>query len=128
MKIIRGSELEYRPAGHENPLTPGVWKKVLFAKTAIQAGNIQMINWSRLPAGSQFAAHYHEDMQEIFVMIEGTSELKVDGQMYVLSPGDAAAIEPREVHQMCNRTDQDVMFLAMGIASGEGGQSVVVGN
>ena len=120
--------MDYRPAGHENPLAPGVWKKVLFAKSAIQAGTIQMINWSRLPAGSQFAAHYHEDMQEIFVMIEGIAELTVDNQHFELLPGDAAAIDPREVHQMHNRTDQDVIFLAMGIASGQGGQSVLVGN
>ena len=31
MKIIRANDKTFIPASHENPLAPGVWKKVLFA-------------------------------------------------------------------------------------------------
>jgi mannose-6-phosphate isomerase-like protein (cupin superfamily) len=128
MELIRGNEINYVPAGHENPLSPGVWKKVLFAKSGLLPGNVQMINWSKMPAGKHFAAHYHEDMQEIFIILEGSGELVVDGQSVVLAAGDAVALEPCETHQMFNRTDSDVIYIALGIAAGEGGKSVLVGN
>ena len=77
MKIIRGNDKSFIPASHENPLAPGVWKKVLFQRDELQPGTVQMVNWARLPAGSSFSAHYHEDMQEIFIIVAGEAEMVV---------------------------------------------------
>ena len=71
MRQILFGDQEFVAAGHEDPTNPGVWKKVLFRKDDLQLGRIQMINWARLPAGNTFAAHYHEDMQEIFIVLTG---------------------------------------------------------
>lgn len=64
MKVVPFDSLSFVPAAHENPLSPGVLKKVLFAKADLRAGRIQMINRANLAVGRQFARHYHEDMQE----------------------------------------------------------------
>lgn len=85
-----------------------------------------MINWATLPAGNSFAAHYHEDMQEVFIMISGEVQLIVDTTEAVLRPGDTVTIDPHEVHQMANRGTGDVEYLAIGIAGGEHGKTVVV--
>ena len=85
-----------------------------------------MVNWARLPPGKQFAAHYHEDMQEIFVVIQGTARIVVAAETATLHPGDAVRIDPREVHRMENLGDQDVEYLAVGISSQQGGRTVVV--
>ena len=75
MKFIAAADKSFVPAGHENPLAPGVLKKVLFVKDDLREGRIQMVNWAKLPAGNRFAAHYHESMQEIFIMMTGQVRL-----------------------------------------------------
>jgi mannose-6-phosphate isomerase-like protein (cupin superfamily) len=126
MRIIRSDNKSFIPASHENPLTPGVWKKVLFARDELQPGTLQMINWARLPAGSSFAAHYHEDMQEIFIILSGEACMDVAGESMVLVRGDAIAIDPREVHRMTNRGSEDVEYVVVGITGNLGGKTVVV--
>jgi mannose-6-phosphate isomerase-like protein (cupin superfamily) len=114
------------PAGHEDPRNPGVWKKVLFQKAEIQAGHVQMINWARLPVGKSFAAHYHEDMQEVFIIVQGVATIAVGGERVTLERGDAILIDPCEVHEMENTGAEDVEYVALGISRGEGGKTVVV--
>jgi mannose-6-phosphate isomerase-like protein (cupin superfamily) len=126
MRILRASDRSFVPASHEDPRSPGAWKRVLFEKADLQAGVVQMINWARLPAGSRFAAHYHEDMQEVFIIIQGTAEMRVAAETAVLNRGDAIAIDPREVHQMRNLGDSDVEYLVVGISAGKDGRTVVV--
>jgi mannose-6-phosphate isomerase-like protein (cupin superfamily) len=126
MRVIRTSDKTYVPASHENPLAPGVWKKVLFARDDLQPGTVQMINWARLPAGSSFAAHYHEDMQETFIIVSGVAEMVVAGETILLGRGDAIAIDAGEIHQMSNRGSADVEYVVVGITGNKGGKTVVV--
>jgi mannose-6-phosphate isomerase-like protein (cupin superfamily) len=126
MQVISFDSQSYVPAGHENPQNPGVWKKVLFRREDLQVGVVQMVNWARLPIGSSFSPHYHEDMQEVFVIFQGVARLVVDGESVTLRRGDAVRIEPNEVHQMWNVGSEDVEYMAMGITTCSGGQTVVV--
>jgi mannose-6-phosphate isomerase-like protein (cupin superfamily) len=126
MKLIRSSDKSFIPASHENPLAPGVWKKVLFARDELQPGTVQMINWARLPAGKSFSAHYHEDMQEIFIILSGEAQMEVAGETMVLVRGDTIAIDPDEVHRMTSCGDQDVEYVVVGITGNRGGKTVVV--
>ncbi len=114
------------PAGHENPLSPGVLKKVLLEKADLQPGRIQMVNWASLAAGREFARHYHEDMQEIFILVQGEAEITVGTETATLRRGDTVVIDPREVHRMRNVGAESVEYLAIGITSEAGGQTVVV--
>lgn len=126
MQIVRGSEIEFVPASHEDPQNPGVLKRVLATKNDLLRGQVQMVNWSRLPIGSAFQPHYHEDMQEVFVMLNGKVLMSVEGQGHELSGGDAILIEPREIHQMQNLCDEDVEYVVFGISTEQGGKTVNV--
>lgn len=126
MHVIRGNEIEFEPASHEDPQNPGVLKRVLARKSDLLRGQVQMVNWSRLPMGSSFQSHYHEDMQEVFVMLGGPVEMTVDDSSMKLNSGDAILIEPREVHKMENLSEGSVDYLVFGISLEEGGQTVVV--
>ena len=107
-------------------MNPGVWKKVLLEKADFQAGQVQMVNWARLPSGNSFAPHYHEDMQEVFVIVQGTAELTVGGEVVTLGRGDAVLIDAHETHQMSNPGLDDVEYVAIGVSRGTGGKTVVV--
>jgi mannose-6-phosphate isomerase-like protein (cupin superfamily) len=79
-----------------------------------------------MPVGRKFARHYHEDMQEVFVIMSGEAEIRVDDESAVLHPGDAVVIDARAVHEMSNLGATDVLYLALGITGEAGGKTVVV--
>ncbi|MFN3192134.1 MAG: cupin domain-containing protein [Aureliella sp.] len=130
MKIIRGSEIEYEAASHEDPSDPGVVKKVLGTAADLGSGEVPMLNWSLLRVGKAFQRHYHEDMREVFVILAGEVDVQVQSSESVTSDqlraGDAIIIEPREIHSMSNSSTRDVTYLVFGISVGKNGKTVVV--
>lgn len=125
MKIIRALAMDFIPASHEDPANPGSLKKVLVRKDDLVPGRLQMVNWSLLPAGKSFRNHYHEDMAEVFVIMKGKASIMIDGETAVIGPGDAVVIPARAPHGM-KSTGADVEYIALGVASGTGGKTVVV--
>jgi len=134
MKLIKSSEKSYQAASHEDPSRPGVLKKILIEKKDFFDGKAQMVNWAKLPAGNSFAAHYHQDMQEIFVIIKGNPSMEVTDQTkdkantskLSLEPGDTIIIDLNETHIMYNPTETDVEYIVMGIAGNKNGKTIVV--
>ncbi len=126
MKLHPFARGSFVPAGHEDPLSPGVLKKVLLEKADLQRGRVQMVNWANLGVGKCFARHYHEDMQEIFIVVQGEAEITVGTEAAILGRGDAVVIDPREIHQMRNVGTEPVEYLAIGITQEAGGKTVVV--
>jgi len=126
MKIIRFDGLPYIPASHEDPSDPGVWKKVLLGREDFIKGDIQMVNWAKLPAGRSFRRHYHEDLQETFVIIKGTASVTVGAESDRLAPGDVVVIPAGAAHIMTAIGSEDVEYIALGISSGKGGETIVI--
>jgi mannose-6-phosphate isomerase-like protein (cupin superfamily) len=126
MQIIFAADRPTVPAGHENPASPGAWKRVLCQRDDLQPGRVQMVNWATMPVGRQFAAHYHEDMQEIFIILQGEAELTAGERTVVLRRGDTVIIDARETHAMRNLGHEPVEYIALGIAGTAGGKTVVV--
>src|SRR3712207_56838 len=107
MTIIRSKDLTYIPASHEDQQDPQVWKKILFKKDELVDGRIQMINWSKLPPGKTFKAHYHEDMDEVFIILNGKTKIKIDNEEAELEQGDAVITPMKKIHQMANICNED---------------------
>lgn len=126
MKFIPFAAGEFVPASHEDPRAPGTLKKVLLKKDDLRAGRLQMVNWSLLAAGKQFARHYHEDMQEIFIGVAGEAEITVAGETFTMRRGDTVVIDSREIHQMRNPGPDDFEYLVAGVAGDANGKTVVV--
>ena len=126
MKIFRGEDMDWMPASHESDDDPGVWKRVLMTADAFIDGRPQMLNWARMPAGKGFASHYHEDMQEVFVIVTGTAEIDVGGETEVLYAGDAVEIPVAAVHRMRNIGEAPVEYIAIGVSMNQGGRTMVV--
>jgi quercetin dioxygenase-like cupin family protein len=62
--------------------------------------------------GQDFRAHYHEEMEENFYILEGSVTIVVDGKVYTLSPGEFIHIEPREVHYLINKSPSVVRMVS----------------
>ena len=126
MHIVRSQDLEFVPASHEDASRPGVLKRVLATSSDFVTGHVQMINWSRLPRNSSFRLHYHEDMQEAFLVLNGHVRMEVGAESADLFAGDLVLVPPRAVHKMINLGDTDVDYIVVGISGGKGGRTVVV--
>ncbi len=126
MRIVRSTDVKWVPASHEDPHSPGVFRKILLKRDDLIEGFVQMINWALLPAGGSFRAHFHEDMQEIFVMVKGNAKIRVDKEAAVLRQGDAVVIPAGGVHKMENIGSEDVEYVVIGISERKGGATVLV--
>ncbi len=126
MQIIRLSQLRKIPASHEDPAGPGVLKQILLKRDDLSSGRVQMINWSILLTGKPFRAHYHEAMDEVFIILDGEVEITVNKEKETLGKGDAVVIPEGAVHAMKNLTDREVSYITIGIARDASGKTVVV--
>lgn len=126
MKIVRSEELAFIPASHEDPKSPGVLKRVLLKKEDLMEGRIIMVNWALLPAEKSFRPHYHEDMEEVFVIVRGNVKIVVDKEERIMGPGDAVVIPVRSIHVMENIGKEDCHYIAIGVSREGHGRTVVV--
>ncbi|OGE64879.1 hypothetical protein A3I48_01175 [Candidatus Daviesbacteria bacterium RIFCSPLOWO2_02_FULL_36_7] len=124
MQVIRSKDLKYIAASHEDQDNPGVWKKILFKKDELVDGRIQMINWAKLPVGKTFQAHFHEDMDEVFIILNGKTSIRINDEEDNLEKGDAVVIPMKHVHQMTNTCAEDVEYVVIGISRGLNGKTI----
>lgn len=126
MKIVKSDGMEFVPAGHEDSLNPGVLKKVLFKKEDLYNGRVQMINWAKLPPGKSFRAHYHEDMEEVFIVVEGQARIRIDEEEAIIGQGDCVLVPAGSTHKMFNESVSNVLYVVVGITQEKGGKTIVV--
>lgn len=67
-----------------------------------------------VPPGEVLAAHAHADMHELFIILEGTARMIVDGRPHDLKPGDAVALTPGENHELSNPSSKPIVVLVAG--------------
>jgi len=139
MNFISSTASAFVPASHEDLANPGVLKRVIATKADFMAGQVQMLNWAQLPVGSSFQPHYHEDMQEVFVLLCGTVTMMISNRSDSATPafqatmkqvkmkrGDSVIINPDEIHEMRNIGEDVAEFIVFGISSQKGGKTVVI--
>lgn len=127
MKIIRSSLLPFIAASHEDPADPGSLKRVLFTLKDFPKSHIlQMINWAKIEAGKSFRTHYHEDMDEVFIIIRGTAAIKIGNEKEDMQAGDAVLVPAGSAHAMKNTGNEAMEYLVAGISRGKGGKTVVI--
>lgn len=59
-----------------------------------------------LKPGQDFKGHYHQIMEENFLVLEGTIDFYVDGSPVVCKAGDLLHLEPNESHYLNNPYDE----------------------
>ena len=126
MKIVRLKELEFVPAGHEDPKSPGVLIKIILRKNDLLAGHLQMVNWAKLGVGNSFRPHYHEDMEEIFIILKGKARIQIQKEEAELGKEEVVVVPMGQVHEMRNIGDQEVEYIVIGISEGKGGRTILI--
>ena len=63
-------------------------------------------------------AHYHDTQDELYFVHRGTATFEIDGGELVVEEGGLVHVESTTPRRVCNRTDEDLVFLVVG---GKGG-------
>ena len=119
--------INFTPAGHEDPKNPSVLKKVILTVKDIKInGVIQMINWAKMEKGKNFSRHYHQNMDEIFIIISGTARIKINKEQATLEASDTIYIPLKAEHEMKNIGKGNLVYIAIGIVRKSGGKTIIV--
>ncbi len=68
----------------------------------------------RLRPGQASTRHRHFRQHELYVVLEGTGRVRVEGELLTLAPLSALLVEPDTVRQVFNDTDADALWLVIG--------------
>ena len=128
--IVRSlNNIKETPASHEDSQNPGCYKKVIYGFKDFPSGyKIQMINWARIPENKKFSLHYHQDMFEIFIILKGEAQVKINNEHKKVSAGDSGMVSSKANHSMQNIGRGDVEYLVVGASKGKNGKTVILKN
>ena len=68
----------------------------------------------RLAPGQASTRHRHMLTEELYVLLEGSGRIRVDGELLTLAPLDALLVDPDTVRQPFNDTGADALWLVVG--------------
>jgi len=68
----------------------------------------------RLAAGQSSTLHGQFETEELYVLLEGTGRVRVDGELLALDPLDSLLVEPESPRRLFNDTDAPALWLVVG--------------
>ncbi|MGH3041054.1 MAG: cupin domain-containing protein [Gaiellaceae bacterium] len=71
----------------------------------------QSLAEATLVSGAATRRHYHARTEEIYVLLEGSGSMEVDGEEHRVGPGDAILIPPRAWHEIRADSGSELRFL-----------------
>ena len=66
------------------------------------------------PPGQEGFLHYHDEQDELYFVHRGRASFEVDGEEFELGPGGVVYVESTTPRKINNRTDEELVVLAVG--------------
>ena len=66
------------------------------------------------PPGQEGFLHYHDEQDELYFVHRGRASFEVDGDEFELGPGGVVYVESTTPRRINNRTDEELVVLAVG--------------
>lgn len=67
-----------------------------------------------LRPGQASTRHRHAKQTELYVVLAGTGRMRIGDNVHSLEPRSSVLVEPAEVRQLFNDTDEDALWLVVG--------------
>jgi uncharacterized cupin superfamily protein len=98
----------------ENDVVPAAVRKRL--SSALGTTDLA-VNYYELDPGDSFAFayHAHDEQEEVFYVQSGTATFDTESGTVDVAAGEAVRFEPGEFQRGCNRGDDRVVALALGV-------------
>jgi mannose-6-phosphate isomerase-like protein (cupin superfamily) len=72
------------------------------------------VNGIVYPPGQEGFLHYHDEQDELYFVHRGRATFEVDGEEFELGPGGVVYVESTTPRKINNRTDEELVLLAVG--------------
>jgi len=106
-RVLNASDAHWRPSNQMGVLNTDLAKQ-------LRAETLGARLW-RLAPGQASTRHRHRRQAELYVVLEGTGRMRVDGEALTLEePLSAVLVEAETVRQVFNDTDEDALWLVVG--------------
>ena len=104
--VLAASDAFWRPSNQMGVLNTDLAKQ-------LGATTLGARMW-RLEPGQASTRHRHGRQHELYVVLEGTGRMRVDGELLTLEPLSAVLVEPDSIRQVFNDTDGEALWLVVG--------------
>jgi len=71
----------------------------------------QSLAEAHLPTGASTLEHYHVKAEEIYYILSGIGQIRIEGELRAVMPGDAIAIPPGKRHKLWNTGKEPLRLL-----------------
>lgn len=111
MKISSLKTIQPGPVSHN----PAIKKQQMLGNNELD----HLIQFSQavFPAGEVAGAHSHPDMNEVFFILSGTGQMRIDDTVVELEPGMCITVEAGEVHEIKNTDYVDLVITYFALAT-----------
>ncbi len=109
MKITNLQNLPLQAVSHN----PEIKKKVMLSMGDLP--HLTNFSQASFAPGQIAAAHFHQDMCEVFFVIAGEGTIKIGDRHHDLTPGVCIAVEVEEVHEITNTGSKELILIYFGI-------------
>jgi len=76
--------------------------------------SITYVSLAKLQPTLSYQRHNHEDHEEVYYIIHGTGQIRIDSETARFKDGDVIYIPEKSVHSITNDGNEMVEFLAFG--------------
>jgi len=105
-RLLRAADAFWRPSNQMKVENTDLAKQ-------LEASALGARLW-RLAPGQASTRHRHREEEELYVLLEGSGRVRVDGELLTLEPLDTLLVEPAAVRQLFNDTEADQLWLVVG--------------
>jgi uncharacterized cupin superfamily protein len=105
-RVLNAGDAEWRPSNQMGVMNADLAKP-------LGAETLGARLW-RVEPGQASTLHRHIDSAELYVLLEGTGRMRVDGDLLTLEPFSAVLVEPDTARQFFNDTDAQQLWLIVG--------------
>lgn len=103
------SEIEFSNSSHLGQI-----KKVLFHGYEMTS-SVTQVAYAELRAGDSVEEHYHDSMEEVFLILDGECEFSLDGVSRLLKKEDVIKIAPKIKHKL--KAFRDTKLYYFGVST-----------
>jgi quercetin dioxygenase-like cupin family protein len=105
-RVLAADEAFWRPSNQMGVMNTDLAKQ-------LGASTLGARLW-RLAPGQANTRHRHRGEHELYVLLEGSGRIRVDGELLTLTPLSAVLVAPDSLRQVFNDTDADALWLVLG--------------
>jgi mannose-6-phosphate isomerase-like protein (cupin superfamily) len=107
MRHFNFSDVKRKPGATDHATYELVGRAAVVKRDSYSLTRIVMQGDDRAPT------HYHRKTEEVYVILKGSAEMRVNNSRFTLTPGDVVVLDPGDVHDVELSDGETVEFLAI---------------